>query len=83
MSSTVRVIKYNYFADNKRYIGQDKLWYKRTDKNVNVGDKIEIYYNINNPSKSEVYHISYILILVAICFIVFPLLLLKQKIKED
>ncbi len=83
MSSTVRVIKYNYFVDNKQYIGQDKLWYKRTDKNVNIGDKIEIYYNINNPSKSEAYHISYISILLAICFIVFPLLLLKQKIKED
>ena len=77
------VIKYNYFVDNKQYFGQNNLWYKSSDKNVNVGDKIEIYYDINNPSKSEPYHISYILILLAICFIVFSLLLLKQRIKED
>ncbi len=82
-SSPIRVIKYNYFVDNKQYIGQDRLWYKTSDKNVKVGDKIEIYYDINNPSKSKTYHISYILILLAICFIVFSLLLLKQRIKED
>ena len=82
-ATPVIVIKYNYFVDNKQYFGQNNLWYKSSDKNVNVGDKIEIYYDINNPSKSEPYHISYILILLAICFIVFSLLLLKQRIKED
>ena len=78
-----KVIKYNYFVDNKEYTGKSSLWYKIFDKNVNVGDKIEIYYNINNPSKSKTYHISYVTILVGICFIVVPSLLLKQRIKEE
>ena len=85
-SSWKRQIKYSYFVDGRQYEGKDIVWWRflfNSDKNLQIGDKIDIYYNINNPSQSEIYHISYVLILVGICFIVVPLLLLKQRIKED
>lgn len=85
-SSWKRQIKYSYFVDGRQYEGKDIVWWRflfNSDKNLQIGDKIDIYYNINNPSQSEIYHISYVLILVGICFIVVPLLSLKQRIKED
>lgn len=80
-----RKIKYVYFVDDKQYEGEEILWWRfifKSDKNVKVGDKISIFYNVNNPSQSEVYHISYMLIIVGLCFIVVSLLLLRQRIKE-
>ena len=84
-SSWQRQVKYRYFVDGKQYEGKEIIWWRflfNSDKNLQIGDKIEIYYNINNPSQSEIYHISYVLILLGICFIVVPLLALKQRIKE-
>lgn len=85
-SSWKRQIKYSYFVDGRQYEGKDIIWWRflfDSDKNLQIGDKIDIYYSINNPSQSKIYHISYALILVGICFIVIPLLLLNQRIKED
>ena len=85
-SSWKRQIKYIYFVDGKQYEGKDIIWWRflfNSDKNLKIGDKIDIYYSINNPSQSEIYHISYVLILVGICFIVVSLLVLKQRIKEN
>lgn len=85
-STYQRKVKYIYFVDNQQYEGQDILWWRflfNSDRNVQVGDEIEIFYNINNPSQSEIYHISYVLIVVGICFIVVPILVLRQRIKEN
>ena len=86
MSSPQRKVKYKYIVDNQQYEGEDILWWRvfASDINVQEGDKIEIFYNINNPSKSEIYHVSYILIIVGILgFIILPILFLKQRIKES
>ena len=80
-----RKVEYIYTINNKEYKGQDILWWRvfaGSDRNIQVGDKITVFYNINNPTESEVYHISYVLIVVGICFIVVPILALKQRIKE-
>lgn len=56
-----RKVKYIYFVNNQQYEGQDILWWRflfNSDRNVQVGDEIEMFYNINNPSQSEIYHIS-------------------------
>ncbi len=85
-SSWRRQIKYNYSVDGIQHNGKDMIWWGllfNSDKNLQIGDKIDIYYNINNPSQSKIYHISYVTILVGICFIVVPSLLLKQRIKEE
>lgn len=81
-----RKIEYSYKVDNKQYEGEDILWWRfifDIDKNVSKGDKIDIYYNISNPSQSEVYHISYVLFIVGISFMVVPTLSLKQRIREE
>jgi len=80
-----RKVKYIYFIDNKQYEEEDILWWIlfNSDKNVRIGDKIDIYYNVNEPSQSKIYHISYMLIIIGICFIIVPLLVLRQRIKEN
>lgn len=81
-----RKVKYIYNVDNEQYKGEDILWWRAifdSEKNVSRGDKITVFYNINNPAESEVYHISYVLIVVGISFIIFSILSLKQRIKEN
>ena len=80
-----RMVQYTYYVDNKEYKGEGLLWWRifNSDKNMKKGDKIDIHYNINNPSQSEIYHISYGLILIGICIIVISSLSLKQRLKEE
>lgn len=80
-----RKVGYVFTVNNKKYTGQDILWWRllaNSDRNVRVGDKITVFYNINNPVENEVYHISYVLIIIGIVFIFLPISLLKQRIKE-
>lgn len=84
-SSWQRQIRYIYFVDGKQFEGEDIIWWRfflGSDINMQIGDKIDIYYNIDDPSQSEVYHISYVLIFLGICIIILTSLILKQRIKE-
>ena len=77
-----RYVDYKYFVDEVEYNNTDELWWKLTDNKLQENDKIKIYYNIKNPKESKVYHISYLLIIFAIIFLVFPPLALKEKLKS-
>ena len=80
-----RVIKYNFNVDGKDYSGEDILWWKilRSDINVKVGDDVKIIYNINNPEENEVYHISYLFIVLGIGINAFMFVALKKRIQDD
>lgn len=78
-----RYVNYKYLVNGVEYSNIDKLWWKFTDNNLKENDKITVYYNINNPKESRVYHISYLLIIFAILFLIFPLLFLKEKLKYN
>lgn len=86
MHSTYKIkVRYVYFVDNKQYEKEEILWwtFTKSTKNAKVGDEIEIIYNANNPSQSEVYHISYVFIIIGICCIVISLILLRHRMKEE
>ena len=78
-----RSVDYTYSVDGVKYSNRDKLWWKWTDINLKENDKIGIYYDINNPAESKVYHISYLIIILTILLLIFMPLLLKERLKYD
>lgn len=66
-----RMIVYSYEVNNKTYIGEDTLWWNifNTDNGYKVNDKVTILYDIDNPDNSQVWHISYVFIIIAIALI--------------
>ena len=83
-TSYQREIEYIYNVNDKEYKGKDILWWRifvDFDYNIKVGDKIIVFYNIDNPTISEVYYVSYVLIIISLCCIVISILALKQRIK--
>ena len=81
----MREISYTYDINNNKYEGTGKLWWKlfNSDKNFKVGDEIKIFYEINNPEKSKIYHISYGMMILGIIIIVLSVLMLKRRIEEE
>lgn len=81
--TTYRYVNYTYLVNGVEYRNIDQLWWKFTDNNLKENDKITVYYNINNPKDSKVYHISYLLIIFAILFLIFPPLFLNERLKYN
>ncbi len=81
--TTYRYVNYKYLVNGVEYNNIDKLNWKFTDNNLNENDKITVYYNINNPKESGVYHISYSVIIFAILCLIFPPLFLKERLKYN
>ena len=81
--TTYRYVNYTYLVNGVEYRNIDQLWWKFTDNNLKENDKITVYYNINNPKDSKVYHISYLLIIFAILFLIFPPLFFKERLKYN
>jgi len=81
-----RVIKYYYEVNDVVYNSKSILWWRisaNSSKGVEVGENIDVYYRIDAPNTVEVYHTSYLLIIVGLAFIVVPVLSLKQRLKEN
>ena len=80
--STYRDVTYQYYVDRTEYTNTDNLWWKLTNNNLKENSSINIYYNINNPQKSKVYHISYVLIIFSLALLIFPIIFLKIRLKN-
>lgn len=75
-------IKYTYNINGIQYEDKNNIWWKKfSEKRYTKGEKIKIYYRVKNPQKSNVYHTSYFLIVLAILFLVSSPLFLIKKIK--
>ncbi len=81
--TTNRYVKYQYNVNGKEYVNINTLWWKFTDNNLKENSQINIYYNINDPKESKVYHISYMLIIFSILLLIFPIIFLKARLKID
>ena len=80
--STYRDVTYQYYVDGTEYTNTDNLWWKLTNNNLKENSSINIYYNINNPKKSKVYHISYMLIIFSLALLIFPIIFLKIRLNN-
>ena len=80
--STYRDVTYQYYVDGTEYTNTDNLWWKLTNNNLKENSSINIYYNINNPQKSKVYHISYMLIIFSLALLIFPIIFLKIRLNN-
>lgn len=76
------LVNYTYAVDGRQYSSTNQTAWRTLSYREN--SKIDIYYKIDNPDKSDVYHISFAAILFVIpIFIVFPIYLLKQRLKLE
>lgn len=77
-------IKYTYNINGIQYENKKNIWWKKfSEKGYTKGEKIKVYYRVGNPQKSNVYHTSYFLIVLAILFLVSSPLFLIKKIKTQ
>lgn len=76
-------VDYTYNVKEKEYSGHEQLWWKRNSFDLRANDKIDIYYKIESPEKSKVYHISFFMILLSVPFFILTPLMLKERLKTD
>lgn len=74
---------YTYTANDITYEQKDRLWWRLSTIGLHENAEIDVYYNIKNPEKSHVYHISYSGIVFSILFAALPIYLLKKRIEAD
>ena len=76
-------VVYSYEVDSKFYEIEDSIWWKfYSNKGYYKDNEIQIYYRKDNPFKSHVYHISYLLLSVAIILLFFLPVSLVKRIKK-
>jgi hypothetical protein len=73
-------VKFDYTVNKGILTGTDAPYWKM--RKYKIGEKIDVYYNKNNPANVQIYHISYALLGISILTLIIIILIINKNLKR-